>query len=143
MSPLDVPLACGIWKQAYQLPALFLLVVAGISVQVDIRAAEVQEPGPPLEPAKRIDATAGAKWIGHMTGEKVTTSLDRVQGSRWFLSSDWGCSWERLDIPGWPGERWTGCHQPDGTLRVKLEGQVFPLKVGNRWTIELDPRAWT
>lgn len=99
-------------------------------------AVQIQEPGPDLPPAAHDSAKSGAKWSGRLNGDRQSLMLNSVRGNRLSLSNDWGCSWERPDTPGWPGEKWSGCRSDDGALHVELEGQVFPVKVGNKWRIK-------
>lgn len=121
--------------------ALGLVACQTTSVKEEVATAQL----PPMQEPQRA---AGLRMAVLRDGVEGWSGISSMQGSVAEWKLDNGCiSLGRGET--WPAEKWTACKPyTDGEQKVTLNGEIYPLTVGKKWSFNTNGRnvkgeTWT
>ena len=96
-----------------------------------------------LAPAERpAERGVGTVWRASKDGIPYSVTTTNVTDSSETLEDSDGCTWTRPKGFYPPSTEWANCGGSDGSASVKLNGDIFPLQVGKRWSYDVDGGNW-
>ncbi len=107
-------------------------------------AFEVVATGIDLAPAPEpSERPIGYVWKALKNGSPHETRLIESTADTETWEDSNGCRWTRPKKPMAPSTTWDNCGGRSGTATVTDQGgTVFPMKVGNAWSYEVDGGRW-
>lgn len=88
-----------------------------------------------LPPMSEPERGVGYKEHGRLNGKDVVTTLVSETATERYWSRTDGCSTRSLRSGFAPSLAWSGCPgSADGTQTATLKGDVWPLRLGKRWS---------
>jgi len=104
---------------------------------------EIIREGIAMPPAQRPEPRApGSVWKALKNGEPYVVTTVEGTGESERLEDSEGCTWTRPKSFYAPSTSWENCGGNAGEATVSLNGEIFPLQVGGKWSWDVDAGRW-